>query len=524
MAAGQDRTGSSAYRPTSLDFINLPNPVQPALPSQKHPLNGTPHLEKARLETASTQDLIRLVLDASSGASSKRARPLENPNLDLPKLPVRNNAKRLRIPPTLSGLHQPPPDAGLLPSISIEQHVIPPPRSKQIDVFHDESHSSSTAVASPTAAPERGPPKESKKQSKKSAKRNKWTVEETEHLLKGVSRFGVGNWTKIKNCSDYRFNNRTALDLKDRFRVCFPDHKKPKNARSASQTGDYSSTDADEARTVSAPVQRGPASERVDTTTLQRLGINKPFARSERRARHGYSAAEDEALLRGFRKHGKTWTTIRQDPDLDLLARQATDLRDRMRTRFPEEYAKAGLAPRAKKQTPLIDEAENSVPENNAIAKTKNSKQGKVGSRGSTQHNATVTKSTEPRKAHQQALFSLDDVYLGRLSDDEDAEHEPITLDRGILDWATDAARPALAEISRPPEVNLPPMHAPDPPLSQGGQANGTTALPSLASLLPDSHSEHLELPSLTEWWGHNDGRPGGSSFPSLEDILSHDM
>ncbi|PVH97603.1 hypothetical protein DM02DRAFT_468471, partial [Periconia macrospinosa] len=49
-------------------------------------------------------------------------------------------------------------------------------------------------------------------------KRNKWSEQETKDLLVGVSRFGIGNWKKILQCPDFTFNQRTAVDLKDRFR------------------------------------------------------------------------------------------------------------------------------------------------------------------------------------------------------------------------------------------------------------------------------------------------------------------
>ncbi|PPJ60646.1 hypothetical protein CBER1_03683 [Cercospora berteroae] len=532
MPPAENRSGSSAYRPTSLDFINLPNPIQPAPPSQKHPLNGTPHLEKARLDTVSNQDLFRLVLEPSGDRTPKRPRPVDNPNLDLPKLPVRNNAKRLRIPPTLSGLHQPPPDAGLLPSISVDK-----PPSLSSKAFDSEPH----AEASETGpAPNRASTStirsasatanESKKQPRKLAKRNKWTPEETEDLLKGVARFGVGNWTKIWNSSDYHFNNRTALDLKDRFRVCFPDHNK-KSKKSSVPVGEATSTDTDDQETALKRSAKGPAPERIDTATLEKLGINTPFVKSERRSRHGYSATEDEALLRGFKKHGKAWTAIKQDPDLNLSSRQATDLRDRMRTRFPEEYARAGLAPRVKKRSgdskgPKSghnDETTRPQVESNTAISTKNSAQ---------QPGTILPKMIDIRRPQQQALFSLDDVYLGRLSEDEDDDDGPITLDRGILDWATDTARPVPAERLRAPDPNsslLPnPMHArhvQELPMSQASQNNNATSLPSLASLLPENNSsEHLELPSLTEWWGQSDGRGGTASYPSLEEILSHDL
>ncbi|KAF2209459.1 hypothetical protein CERZMDRAFT_100253 [Cercospora zeae-maydis SCOH1-5] len=526
MPSLEDRSGSSAYRPTSLDFINLPNPIQPAPPSQKHPLNGTPHLEKARLDTVSNQDLFRLVLDPSGGGAPKRPRPVDSPNLDLPKLPVRNNAKRLRIPPTLSGLHQPPPDARLLPSISVDKPRSLPSKTVELELHTELSEIGRPADRTSTSnAP--APANEWKKQPKKLAKRNKWTTEETEDLLKGVARFGVGNWTKIWNCSDYQFNSRTALDLKDRFRVCFPDHNK--NSRKTKlPTGEANSTDTDDQEAAAKRCAKGPAPERVDTATLEKLGITEPFVKSERRSRHGYSAAEDAALLRGFMKHGKAWTAIKQDPDLNLSSRQATDLRDRMRTRFPDEYAKAGLAPRVKKQSGGSKDSKLG-PDDEAQGERRAAVDDKSGA----QQSATVLpKMIDARKPQQQALFSLDDVYLGRLGEDEDDDDGPITLDRGILDWATDTARPVPVELLRAPDHNtsllpkpIQARHNLELPMSQATQSNNATSLPSLASLLPENNSsEHLELPSLTEWWGQNDGRGGGASYPSLEEILSHDL
>lgn len=559
MAAGQQRNDSAAYRPTSIDFINLPNPIQPAPASQRHPLNGTPQLEKARLESGSKNDIFRLaLLGPSDGrSSSKRPRSTENLHLDLPKLPVRNNAKRLRIPPTLSGLHQPPPDAGLLPSINVEQPAHPPPRLRDAEQPTAETAVNSSAAAGSTSTASGQAlnlhNEQSKAAKKSTRQRNKWTAEETEDLLKGVSRFGVGSWTRIWNCSDYHFHNRTALDLKDRFRICFPDYnKKSKKSGSSSRSGEGISSGAEDQQTTVRRAKRGPAPERVAPSTLEKLGINEPFEKTERRARHGYSTAEDEALLKGFKKHGKAWTAIMDDSDLGLSARKATDLRDRMRTRFPEEYAQAGLAPRTKKQATTLAQAPR-VDDDAAddVCHLKNS--------GSSQPNAWTTntstpsqasgratsntharssvqpKTAETRRPHQPSLFSLDDIYLARLSDDEeDAEHERITLDRGILDWAPSTARVAPIESTRPPDIDplmltlpkrIPPMHAPDPPLSQGGQGNNTTSLPSLASLVPlpegSNSAEQMEqLPSLTEWWvppQENDSRSGGAS---LEDIL----
>ena len=46
--------------------------------------------------------------------------------------------------------------------------------------------------------------------------RRKWTKEETENLLQGVSLHGVGNWKKILEDEKFTFNARSAIDLKDR--------------------------------------------------------------------------------------------------------------------------------------------------------------------------------------------------------------------------------------------------------------------------------------------------------------------
>jgi hypothetical protein len=48
-------------------------------------------------------------------------------------------------------------------------------------------------------------------------------VGETKHPLLRVNRHGVGKWTDILEDKNFRFNDRTAGDLKDRFRTCCPE-------------------------------------------------------------------------------------------------------------------------------------------------------------------------------------------------------------------------------------------------------------------------------------------------------------
>ncbi|CAK3774719.1 telomere-associated 1 [Lecanosticta acicola] len=556
MPPERDAFGSAAHRPTSLDFINLPNPIEPDSHSgsQKHPLNRTPRLDKARLEKASTQDFFNLFHEPSAERPTKRSKPSDSPiELDLPKLPVKNAVKRQRLPPTLSGLHQPPPDAGILPSINVEKPHTPPRRNVEPAATEPdararakpaapvpqaasaETSSSATATATATATGE------SAKTRQKRTGRNKWSDEETEYLLKGCSRFGVGSWTKILNCSDYEFSNRTALDLKDRFRVVCPDHYKSAKRSKANKNSQDDDSDAENRLPSRTKPSKGPPAERLLPGKLKEMGFSEPFAKTTRRSRHGYTKAEDDALLVGFRKHGASWASIQQDEELGLSTRTATDLRDRLRIKFPEEYAKAGLVPRkgkvaagSKRSTEGLSDAETGsdggASQNAAksAAAVPTPQSTTVMSSNANKEDDSQAKTSGARKP---SLFSLDDVFLGNLyGADDDAEPESITLDRGILDWAgADNARTAAAHepsknsgidplmtLKLPKPISSLPTPAPGFPHSL--PTNNNASLPSLSNLLPDqTNSEQLELPSLMQWI---DGKNGGISIPTFDELF----
>lgn len=64
-------------------------------------------------------------------------------------------------------------------------------------------------------------PAESKTKRKKATKkrriRRKWTEQETNALIRGCREHGVGNWKKVLDDPKYKFNDRSAVDLKDRY-------------------------------------------------------------------------------------------------------------------------------------------------------------------------------------------------------------------------------------------------------------------------------------------------------------------
>ncbi|USP82577.1 hypothetical protein yc1106_09851 [Curvularia clavata] len=332
--------------------------------------------------------------------------------IKLPRLPQppKKTAKRPRIPPLLQGLHQPPPlppEGRLFPPITGEKNafagergydtLFEEPRSKEVDdhAFLDTAtqelsrstqHGKHGSIGQVTAqsVPLGGtiavhetdvqPNKEisalSQNQPKRGKKRTKWSEQETKDLLIGVSRFGIGNWKKILQCPDFTFNNRTAVDLKDRFRVCCPgEGLKPRQPRSNAK--DKRSLDSVHAHhhshgknTENADSAINPISTSSESTAtiarstktaatmpnLSELGIHEPFSKTARRPRRAFTATDDVNLLKGFEKYGPVWHSMRDDPELEFGSRHATDLRDRFRIRYPEKYAKAGYKLKSKEK------------------------------------------------------------------------------------------------------------------------------------------------------------------------------
>ncbi|KAI4620573.1 uncharacterized protein J4E87_007261 [Alternaria ethzedia] len=341
--------------------------------------------------------------------------------IKLPRLPQppKRTAKRPRIPPLLQGLHQPPPlppEGRLFPPITGEKNAFAgdrgydarfeESRTKDVDehaflegnvmdynraVQHAETPSFSQASVPPISssvidvshetdvATNASKDSEALLQPKRGKKRNKWSEQETKDLLLGVSRYGIGNWKKILQDQDFAFNNRTAVDLKDRFRVCCPgEGLKPRQPKtkgkekiSMVETPPDLPDQAIYTHQHSLPIserysdnnlipnspnptenqQRGATRNKATTQLdLAELGIREPFSKTTRRPRRAFSARDDVNLLKGFEKYGSVWHSMRDDEDLGFATRHPTDLRDRFRIRYPDKYAKAGYKLKAKEK------------------------------------------------------------------------------------------------------------------------------------------------------------------------------
>ncbi|KAL0952900.1 hypothetical protein HGRIS_007118 [Hohenbuehelia grisea] len=152
--------------------------------------------------------------------------------------------------------------------------------------------------------------------------RKRWTDDETQMLVRGCQKHGVGNWKTILSDKTLQFDDRSPVDLKDRFRTYFPDAYK---------------THYPNARThLSSKVQRATL---PDGTNL--------FEKSRSKKRRPFTEQEDKALKEGYEKHGTVWATIVKNPVFQEQGRRSTDLRDRFRNAFPDLYQAAGYKPRA---------------------------------------------------------------------------------------------------------------------------------------------------------------------------------
>lgn len=153
--------------------------------------------------------------------------------------------------------------------------------------------------------------------------RHMWTPSETQALVNGCNKHGIGNWKAILNDQEFakKFEGRTPGDLKDRFRTYFPDayHEMYPNAKTHTS--------------------RAVRSKAPDGTSI--------FEKGKTKERRPFTPAEDDVLKRGYEKYGSHWAIIAKEPVFEGK-RKSTDLRDRFRNAFPSLYEQAGYKPRAK--------------------------------------------------------------------------------------------------------------------------------------------------------------------------------
>ncbi|KAF9555979.1 hypothetical protein CPC08DRAFT_670406, partial [Agrocybe pediades] len=223
-----------------------------------------------------------------------------------------------------------------------------------------------TSQSNTNNSDESSPPVQEKKP------RKKWSSEETQMLVEGCQIHGVGNWKTILQDPDLKFHDRSAVDLKDRFRTYFPDAYKKHY-----------------------PNARTHLSSKIRSTFADGTSL---FEKTRSKRRRPFTEAEDRALKAGYEKHGTTWATIVKDPIFQEQNRRSTDLRDRFRNAFPDLYQAAGYKPRtaAKKKLGLGGPLQGADDWQVTATSTTASTTGPVRSRRHTQSSRSVPQSTVP--------------------------------------------------------------------------------------------------------------------------------
>jgi len=285
------------------------------------------------------------------------------------------------IPAIVNGLHEPPPGACLLPSMPLETQTrgdfrttVRATESNPIENFTakpPEKMLNSPEMKNAKAIPQSGSKPEaeavgectvdlalevpSKKSSKTRSTPRKFTQQENEDLGRGVEKYGVGKWKAILNDPEFSFRSRSAVDLKDRYRMIAGGSRRRKKRHSQ---GDEEPLTPPAPNSMNGAIPRDRkigASEDFDGSLsgdakAQSTSRYTGFVQSRRRIRRMWTSEEDESLLKGVVKHGLHWTAIHGDPELSLSHRRATDLRDRIRNKFPEGYKNAEAAPLSRKK------------------------------------------------------------------------------------------------------------------------------------------------------------------------------
>ncbi|KAG9240175.1 hypothetical protein BJ878DRAFT_313210 [Calycina marina] len=317
----------------------------------------------------SSPQSLRKILDNGSPAPSQKRKLVESNKdefVQLPQPPKKHKAAKQVVPPIINGLFQPPPQTTLFPPIASsafhDSHGRNSLNTVQLPLAPKEAKEAN--VPESTVSSENKKRSTNKRRNKTLAKaRNKWTEEETNNLLLGVHKHGVGRWSDILDDVEFSFNERSGVDLKDRFRTCCPNELRQNRKSSSPSTTAPPRASKSKSSLLSENIlidehtfgSQGTANDdngtakgrklrahRKNVEDLAHLGIEGPFKKSLRRERRPFTEEDDREILAGYELYGAAWTRIRRDTRFHLQSRQATDLRDRFRNKYSEKLRTEG--------------------------------------------------------------------------------------------------------------------------------------------------------------------------------------
>ncbi|PTB70518.1 hypothetical protein BBK36DRAFT_16185 [Trichoderma citrinoviride] len=323
----------------------------------------------ATTAAAATSSIASASASTSNSNNKRPAIHIKDDFMQLPQPAKKPKAHQAPpMPPIINGLLEPPPHVSLFPPI--ESSAFDDTDAGQSKLLHELNYSPPGPRLSPEPNQPMTKPRTTRKRSSKP--RRKWSEEETNHLLRGVDRHGVGKWTSILDDPDFHFNSRSAGDLKDRFRTCCPEEmrvtdvderhslarrrqlrnqfrqltsplktpEKTAGETSLSEGGTWSGKDSATGTPseMDDPPTKKSRAHRMKVSDLAGLGITGPFRRARRRERTAFSNRDDQEILLGLQTYGPSWSKIQRDKRFHLGNRQPTDLRDRVRNKYPYIY------------------------------------------------------------------------------------------------------------------------------------------------------------------------------------------
>lgn len=253
------------------------------------------------------------------------------PALLLPTPPAQ--VSPYQAPPVRPQLCLPsPPASQLAPVVS----VLGQPSLPSASVSASSGDAASPESATSPDADEDG--QANGQQKRKNKPRRNWEREETIRLVKGVEKYGIGAWARIQADEEFGLTHRKPWDLKDRFRLLWPDeygardgpafynldvdaalrHKKQNRKKNKKRGGER-----EEPRRA-----RGSVVVAATTATgRRRVTIRKGTE---------WSAEEEADLLTAHQRHGKLWRASAADRELAFHGRSIEDIRRRFSELYPE--------------------------------------------------------------------------------------------------------------------------------------------------------------------------------------------
>ncbi|RKF83931.1 MYB DNA-binding domain containing protein [Golovinomyces cichoracearum] len=312
---------------------------------------------------SSRQSLSKILDNEQSNVlhpSKKRKQKDSNKDdfVQLPQPPKKHKTAKQVVPPIIIGLFDPPTQSTLFPPIASSSFHDSHGRNSLNPIPLKTGLSSEALDSKAESSTGKTTARNGKVQKSKSvAARKKWTEEETNSLLLGVHKHGVGCWADILSDPFFVFNGRSSSDLKDRWRTCCPNELRKKISSGIKETTkgttvksrsslnldkiivqDESCHILSDQKEIDSPLQQKKRSHRKKLEDLFKLGIEGPIRQSSRRERRQFTEEEDRSILDGYKIYGPAWSKIQKDPRLNLQSRQPTDLRDRFRNKFPEKF------------------------------------------------------------------------------------------------------------------------------------------------------------------------------------------